>query len=122
VPTIAESTQWDSTDFLPTAREWATINSSHTTRHKYRKIRLWKCLLYFLFPFHFSFYSCSFSLPCHEVPIKCLFSSFSHPQWPGWTRTQVGTLTSFSMQITRHVNGRVLTLRSRHNFSPTLEE
>jgi hypothetical protein len=102
VPTIAASTQGDSRDFLPTAREWATINSSHTMTHKYRKIQLWKCckkLLYFLFPFHFSFYSCWFSIPCHEVPIKYLFSSFSHPGWPGWTRTQVGTLTSFPLLV-----------------------
>jgi hypothetical protein len=98
-PTIAAYSQGDSRDFLPTAREWVTINSSHTTTHKYRKIWLSKCcknLLYFLFPFHFSFYSCLFSIPCHEVPIKYLFSSFSHPGWPGWTRTQVGNLTSFS--------------------------
>ncbi len=36
-PTIAASTQGDSRDFLPTAGERATINSSHTTTHKYRK-------------------------------------------------------------------------------------
>jgi hypothetical protein len=43
-PAIAVSTQWDSSDSIPTGRESTTINSAHTTTAKYHThTQLWNC-------------------------------------------------------------------------------